>query len=276
MSNRLIQIGRFGNLLLFVFLEIIAFYLIISFNNKQRTIFLHSSSFYAASINNRITKVNNYFSLSEKNQQLEESNSDLQNQLSNALQYIRSQDSTLIHSDFSGYEYTMAEIISYTTSLRNNSMVINKGKKEGLDEGMAVLDRQGIVGITKRCTENFCSVLPVIHSNVNISAKVASCDCYGRLSWEGGNPNILNLYAIPKHVEINEGDSVLTSGFSLIFPPEIYVGKVISASVPSGSNFYDIQVEIVNDLYRLHYVYVVKNLMREEFDLLLKDEDYEN
>lgn len=276
MSNRFIQIGRFGNLLLFIILEIIAFFLIISFNNKQKAIFMHSSSLYTASMSNQVNKIKNYFKLNELNQQLEVTNSELRKKLDNSMRIIADLDSTTVHTDIGGFDYMMAEIISYTTSLRNNTMIINKGKKNGIDAGMAVLDRQGVIGVTKRCTDNFCTILPIIHNNVNISSKIASCDCYGSLSWTPGNPNILDLNAIPKHVEVNPGDSVITSGFSLIFPPDIYIGKVIEAKVPAGSNFYDIKVEAVNDFYRLHYVYVVKNLLKEEFDSLREGEEYED
>lgn len=269
MPNRFIQVGRFGNLILFLFLELIAIFMIISFNNKQKAIFLYSTNLYVAEWNNKILNVKNYFKLTEINDSLQKTNTALQEQLENSLLNTpATHDGDKFNKK---YAYFDAEIISYTTSLRNNTMIINKGKEQGVREGMAVLDKKGLVGITKRCTENFCKVLPLIHSHTNISAKVGGCDCYGTLSWTSTNPNFMQLNAIPKHVSITEGDSVLTSGFSMIFPPNILIGKVVSASIPQGSNFYDIEVKTVNDFYSLHYVYVVENLMKEEFDSLMNE-----
>ncbi len=271
MPKQFIQIGRYGNLLLFLFLEVLAFYLVINFNNKQRSIFAHSSSLYTAEINDKFKQMKNYLHLTEINDSLSHSNARLHSRLSNILETRPLMDSLITPVDLKKYNYTSAEIISYTTSLRNNTMVINKGKSSGLDDGMAVLGEDGIIGVTMRCTEHFCSVLPIIHSQARISARILSCECFGNLTWTSSNPNILQLNAIPKHVKISVGDSVVTSGFSHIFPPNIFVGTVYSAFIPSGSNFYKIQVKTNNDFYSLHYVYVVKNLMHKELDSLMNN-----
>lgn len=272
MRTQFIQIGRYGNLLLFLFLEIVAFYLVINYNQKQRSIFLHSSSYYVAEINNQFKKVSNYMHLGEINDSLAHSIANLRNTLPNTYSIFAEFDSTVVIDSVKMYTYTSAQVLSYTTSLRDNSMLINKGKTNGLTGGMAVVGEKGIIGITRLCTEHFCSVILIIHSKSIISARVMPCNCIGNLRWISDNPNILYLSAIPKHAEVNVGDSVYTSGFSHLFPSGILIGTIMDVTLPEGSNFYEISVKTVNDFYSLHYVYVVKNLMHAELDSLMKNE----
>lgn len=269
MRTQFIQIGRFGNFLLFLFLEIVAFYLVISFNQDQRTIFMHSASVYTAEVNEKYTEFRNYLSLKEINDSLAASNARIRNGFPYAFNYtINKTDTISIVDSTQLYTFTSSKIISYTTSLRNNTMVINKGKNNGLSEGMGVIDDRGIIGITKKCTEHFCSLIPIIHSKSIVSAKVLPSNYFGNLVWTSNNPNLLELNAIPKHAQVDVGDTVVTSGYSHVFPPGIMVGTVENVHLAQGSNFYSIKVQTVNDLNRLNYVYVVKNLMKAELDSL--------
>src|SRR5690554_5360878 len=134
MPNRFIQVGRFGNRIRFLFLGLIAIFVIISFNIKQKAIFLCSTNLYVAEWNNKILNVKNYFKLTEINDSLQKTNTALQEQLENSLLNTpATHDGDKFNKK---YAYFDAEIISYTTSLRNNTMIINKGKEQGVREGM--------------------------------------------------------------------------------------------------------------------------------------------
>jgi rod shape-determining protein MreC len=60
------------------------------------------------------------------------------------------------------------------------------------------------------------------------------------------------------------GDTVVTSGYSNIFPEGIMIGTIKQFDVESGTNFYNIKVELSTDFKTLKYVEVVKNTRREE------------
>jgi rod shape-determining protein MreC len=62
---------------------------------------------------------------------------------------------------------------------------------------------------------------------------------------------------------LHEGDSIITSGYSAIFPEGIPVGTIRSFEVEEG-NFYTIQVELAVNYKTLSQVNVIRNLLREE------------
>ena len=64
-------------------------------------------------------------------------------------------------------------------------------------------------------------------------------------------------------MDLREGDTILTSGFSSIFPEGIEVGRIESYSLDRG-NFYDIRVELFTNFQNLFYVNVIRNHRKEE------------
>jgi rod shape-determining protein MreC len=75
---------------------------------------------------------------------------------------------------------------------------------------------------------------------------------------------------VPTHAVITIGDTVITSGFSLIFPEGIMIGTVRDISMDEGDNFYTIGIDFSVDYNRLDNVYIIKNFHKEEMDWLLK------
>ena len=68
---------------------------------------------------------------------------------------------------------------------------------------------------------------------------------------------------IPHHVEFEKGDTVFTSGFSSIFPPDIPLGSVGEARIVNGAT-YEINITLFEDFGALRYVTIVENLGKEE------------
>ena len=100
---------------------------------------------------------------------------------------------------------------------------------------------------------------------------IISFDCgvkkngyYGSLVWDGKNYKKSILMEIPYHVKISKGDTIVTSGFSAIFPGEILIGVISDSQLTKGSNFHTISVRLFNDLKSLSYVYIIENLLKKE------------
>ena len=72
------------------------------------------------------------------------------------------------------------------------------------------------------------------------------------------------LESIPKHADIFKGDSIVTSGFSEMFPGDIFIGRVSDVKIESGSNSYTLTIELNNDISNEAYVYVIDNLFFQE------------
>jgi len=112
-------------------------------------------------------------------------------------------------------------------------------------------------------SESFSTVIPIINRDFRLSAKIRSNNYAGILSWDGGSPLQAALNEIPFHVELQEGDTIVSSGFSSIFPEGIAVGTIASFSLEQG-NFYDISIQLFTDFQQLYHVKVIRNFRQEE------------
>jgi rod shape-determining protein MreC len=161
------------------------------------------------------------------------------------------------------YTYTQARIINNSVNRQYNYITLNRGKNHGIRPEMAVISSQGIVGMVYSASGNFSTVISVLNRDFRLSAKIKKNNYFGSLSWDGNNPRTAILSEIPYHVNIQKGDTIVTSGYSTIFPEGILVGTVTSFEVEE-SNFFRIEVELSVDFNQLNWVYVIRNLLEEE------------
>ncbi len=268
MRNLLYLIFRFSAFLAFLVLEIICFYLIVSFNKSQGEIWTHSSNLLVSSINSRSQKVENFFELNQQNDSLLQENAKLLETIlnfrmtteNNKFQEFeqRSVDST--HQ----YKLIPSNVISKTVHLRNNYLTIDKGRQDGLKKGMGVIGLNGVIGIIKSVNEKYATVMMILNSQSRTSVKVLNKDYHGNLIWESSDPRIMKLKDVPKHATIRSGDTIVTSGYSISFPAMVQLGTIEDLNIIEGSNSYDITVGLDYDLSNISYVYVVSFINKEE------------
>jgi rod shape-determining protein MreC len=137
-----------------------------------------------------------------------------------------------------------------------NYIIIDKGSAHGVEEDMGVFASQGVVGVVQRVSENYAVVLPIINLEQVISAKLKSNNQLGSVKWTGKSPLMAKLYEIPSHVNVVAGDTVVTSGFSAIFPEGIMMGVVDKASHIENTLYCDVDVRLSVDFQSLSYVTV--------------------
>ena len=69
----------------------------------------------------------------------------------------------------------------------------------------------------------------------------------------------MKLEDISRHISVELGDTVITSGLTPIFPQGLMVGTVISSDLNEGDNYHNIQVELSTDYQAIKYVQVIYN-----------------
>jgi len=164
----------------------------------------------------------------------------------------------------SEYQFISARVVGNSTIHRHNYMILNRGSLQGIKPRMGVTGARGAVGIVDQVSENFCSVITLIHSKARLSAGLAKKDAVGTLFWEGGMISRATLIDIPMHVPVRKGDTVYTSAYSLTFPPGVPVGRVRSYRIPDGESVYRIGVELFTDFRSVQYVHLIDYRKREE------------
>ena len=161
---------------------------------------------------------------------------------------------TVVQDSIPVYEYIGAKQVNIT---------LNRGRKNGLQKEMAVCTPEGIVGLIQDLSDHFAVVIPLINVDSRISAKIKKNNYYGSLQWDGNDYAYSYLNDIPYHVEVNAGDTIVTSGLSKIFPEGIVVGYVESVDKETA-NFLKIKVKLAVDFKRINHVYVILNNKKNE------------
>lgn len=265
MQNLIQFLFRHGVFFLFLLLEVICLYLVVRSNAKQQEIFLTSSNRITGKLYEKTDEFIEYWQLKESVDSLARENARLRKLLYAAksgqkIDAEGSFDSVFLEQ----YSIVPARVINNSISSIKNYITLDKGADHGIIPGMGVIDEHGIVGIISDASRSFARVISILHSDAMISASIKRNRYFGSLVWKGFNPRMMVLEAIPKHAEIFVGDTVETSGFSRIFPKGLMIGTVERFRIDKGSNFYTVDVRLINDLSNVQQVYVISNALKEE------------
>ncbi|MEG1499121.1 MAG: rod shape-determining protein MreC [Bacteroidales bacterium] len=257
-------------LLIFFILEFFSLLLFFRYNHYQSTQFYTLCTEINGYMQNIGEDYRHYWMIKDDNAALQEENAQLRAQIATSyFSAVHPINSSLYDTVFQQmYTYIPSTVLSNSVDLRNNHLILDAGKDAGVAPGMAVISPNGIVGIVERVSEHFCSVISVLHSQSRVSVRLASSIYSGSLHWDGLNYNEALLTDIPSHVQVKEGETVITSGFSLAYPAGITVGFVKEILPINGEDFYTLKITFSEDYKRLHKVYIVKNLYKREIDAL--------
>ena len=261
-------------------LEGICFYLIVRFNENQGRIYASSANLLSGRVLSVYGNVAAYFGLRQQVVQLNERIAVLEGESWRSYYYdALERDTATARIDSNSlrpmYTYIAAEVYNNSISGEKNMLTINRGKEHGVQEGMAVITTDGVVGVVRHATKHFASVMSVLHKQVHISASIRNKGYFGSLGWQGSDSRYMFLRDVPKHNLVYPGDTVETSGYSSILPRGILIGVVESCVVPAGESNYEIKVRLKVDMGRLRRVYVVQNLFRAELEALEREQSDE-
>lgn len=166
------------------------------------------------------------------------------------------------------FSYITARVVRNTVNRTSNIIYLNKGKLQGIEKQMGVISPNGIVGQVINVTDNYSAVMSLLSKDFKVSARFKKNEYFGNLHWEGINTTAARLEEIPKHVPVKVGDTLVTSGFSQLFPRNVMVGTVQKVNAEPDKTFLDITVKLSTGFGRLSYVYVVNNMRKTELQLL--------
>ena len=260
MFSLLDVLKQYAHILLFLLLEVICFILIINFNQKQKEIFLHSSSLFSGSLLEQSARMGDYMSLYSSNDDLIKENARLLERLMN----LPPEMATPIDSQLYQYDVLPARVMSNTILSLRNRITIDKGSDEGVAPGMGAISSHGLVGIIDRVSASFATIIPMIHLDSRISATPRGSNFFGTVLWKGMRYDHLQLEGIPIHADIRVGDLVETNGFSTIFPTGIPIGSIKRFKVSKDGTFFDIVIIPTQNFSELGHLYILSNQHKVE------------
>lgn len=268
MDNRKAYIIYIINCIVFIALEAAALTMVSRSSVVQRSEFMKAASAVSNTLSGAAGSVTGYFSLGRVNSRLAQENAALRienDRLRAVLEQTTVVDS-LLAGDSLLFDYIPASVVSNSTDRLHNIIIIDKGTRDGVREDMGVITDRGIVGYVLSAGEKYSKVSSVLDIDNMVSAIHRKTNTFGVLQWNGEHAGEIILHDIPVHTEIDEGDTVVSSGYSLIYPAGLPVGTVSGKELRDGIN-YDVTVTLYENFSKLRHVYVA---VRKDIDQLLE------
>lgn len=176
-----------------------------------------------------------------------------------------------IKRNYENYSLTAANVVAKDNGGWFNVFVIDKGLNDGLKNNMVVLSVNGLVGKIIECRNNFAKVSSIIDPKSSISIKNFRTGDLGfvkgdlKLKYDG----LCSVEFLDSNAEIIEGDEIVTSHLSEIFPPGLLLGYVKKIDDSADEN--SIILEPVADLKHLDYVLVIIRELQESEDFFMEE-----
>lgn len=271
MRNILVFIIRYHFLLLFVLLEIFSITMLVNSTYYQSSAILKAGSRVTGRFYTSISNATDYLKLRTTNEQLARENAMLRQM--KGVSFLKNDTSSFWVNDTvykQQYQYIVSKVVLNTVGKRNNYIMLDKGSRSGIKKDMAVITSDGIVGTVVNVSENFSWVMSLLNKHTRISGRITKNNQMGTIIWNGVDHLYGTLTDIPAHVKIAKGDTIVSSGYSYIFPAGLMIGTISDFRVEQGDHFYIIPFKFSVDFNALQYVYVVKNLMKDEQESLEK------
>ena len=259
-----------------IIITIIILILIVIFSNGENntSFFENAASNLVMPIQNGLTYLKNKISgnntfftdinnLQQENEELKQENSELEQSL-RELENIRTENETLkeylnLTEKYGEYNTVPGYVINKDISNYSKTIVINIGKKDGVEKNMTVIGDKGLVGHVLSVTDRTAKVQTIIDTASSVSCSMSttkdSIVCKGTLD----EKSALKAMYIPTDANIIQGDSIETSGLGGIYPKGIHIGTV--KKVTNTQNMTDryALVETAVDFDKLDTVLVITN-----------------
>lgn len=263
--RRLVQfVYKHIHWLLFGVLVYLSILLIVNNNRFQRSKYLQVTREITGGIYSVTDRIGSYINLKSIN-------AELSNQLAHATTEIHrlrleapATDSIRTAINLQPYYFISARVINNSLFSLENYMTLNKGTLDGIRPDMGVLSPSGVVGVVVNTSPHFSTVISLLNTRYRLNGKIKRNDYYGPLVWDGKDPHYSHLTEIPRYVTYEPGDTIVTSGYSTVFPEGVPIGSIVDAQRQRDDNYQSLRIRLFTNFSNLSEVTVVVNRLQEE------------
>ncbi|KAA1176347.1 rod shape-determining protein MreC [Marinobacter salinexigens] len=150
----------------------------------------------------------------------------------------------------------VGEVVGVSPDPFSHEVIINKGQRDGLSVGQAVLDAHGLMGQVVQTSQLTSRVLLVSDSSHAVPVEVIRNGLRAILLGTG-DPDSLDLVHVPDTADIREGDLLVSSGLGGLFPRGYPVAEVTRITKEPGEPFVSIEATPKAELNQSRLVLVV-------------------
>ncbi len=270
MRNLLNFLLNYGYWILFLLLEVASFMLLFRFNSYQGSVGFTSANRIVGHIYTISSEVSAFFKLRTINEQLTRENVNLQTENKVLRETLKKTlpdakgEPVVTTLEGKGYDIIPTHIINNSLHLPDNYITLDKGSSDGVAPEMGITNGNGIVGIVYMVSEHYALAISLLNSKSSISCKFKHNDYFGYLKWKGGSSLHALLEDVPRHALFQEGDTVVTSGYSAVFPQGLMVGTVDSIADSNDGLSYLLRIRLATDFASLDNALIIANKGQEE------------
>jgi rod shape-determining protein MreC len=157
----------------------------------------------------------------------------------------------------------LASVFQRDPANLRDMIAIDKGKSDGLAEGMIVLTSQGsLIGSITDVLEHVAWVTLVTDQTSAVSAMVQSSRAQGVVA--GGPDSTLTMEFVEETADVKEGDMIVTSGIGGRHPQGELIGQVVEVESSPQELFKSVHVQPLADLSRIEDVLVLQSFLPVE------------
>lgn len=277
MRNLLDFLLKYSSWIVFTFYVVVSCIFLFDKNPYQHHIFMTSAGRLASSVYRLSNNITSYFGLRDINEDLQIQNARLEaevvalRQQINRYAELQYADTMTVSEPLQSFNFVIAHVINNSIHRPYNYITINKGSADSIKPEMGVVDQNGVVGVVNIVGIHNSRVISLLNPNFRLSCKVKGNDAFGSLVWDRKNHEEAILEELPRHTVYSAGDTVITSGYSAVFPEGIPVGIVVGSEKTIDDNFFTLRIKLLTDFSRLSTVRVIAGDKSEEIRQLEAD-----
>ncbi len=166
--------------------------------------------------------------------------------------------------DSASYDLVLAKVVNSSHLKSRNFLTLRIDERDSIRPGMGVVSSDGVVGRIKSVSSKYATVVSVLNPNLMVSTRVKSNNALCTVQWDGSDPLYADLKFVPRHLRLNKGDTVVTSGYNAVFPEGFILGTVSSNDLRIEDPFYNARLKLATDFSTIRYAYILKVKDKEE------------
>ncbi len=160
----------------------------------------------------------------------------------------------LMHGEGRGHA---AELVHISWHRSANSFILNRGSADSIAPGQAVVCAAGAVGRIVEVRGDYALGLPLLHTELEWSGRAGREGVIGRVIWDGTAAQAGRMLDVARSAQIAVGDTVFTTGYQGIFPPDIPLGTVQRVTQNPSDEFLTVHLRWSVNFQTLRYVEVL-------------------
>lgn len=259
-----------ANTAVFIFLEIAALNMLSNSSSVQNFFITRNLQGLAGRFWGISESVSRYFSLPKENKELADDIFELNRKISKmtrALEIAKLDSLARIDMELASdkFKFMPAAVVKNSLNKQHNYLIIGKGSDDGVRPQSGIITADGVVGIIDAVSRHYSYAISFLNSELSISARIGNDGAAGPMVWDGKHIDGALLREIPLQYKFDEGDTVYTSGYSSIFPPDIPLGVTGDTRIVNGAT-YEVKIKLFQDFSALRYVTIVTNSDIQEIE----------